>query len=126
MNTKIEVSVKDNKNEVREEIDMDELMKMVNEKYNNSEKYYDNNIDCYIALEIDYNLNFTVSDLKHILKYYDISIRKKKKVELIQDVVIFEMDPENIEIVSRRKYLWDCVQNIRNDKYLSKFLNITT
>lgn len=122
MNTKIGVVVKDNKNEHKDEINMDELMEMVNEKYNS----IDNDMDCYIALEIDYNLNFTVVDLKHISKYYELSIRKKNKAELVQDIVIFEMDPNNMELVSRRKYLWDCVENIQNDKYLSKFLNITT
>ena len=78
-----------------------------------------------MALSI-YNLNYTVVDLKHISKYYELSIRKKNKAELVQDIVIFEMDPNNMELVSRRKYLWDCVENIQNDKYLSKFLNITT
>ena len=31
-------------------------------------------------------------------------------------------DPENIEIVYRRKRLWDCIEEIKGDKYLSKFL----
>ena len=48
--------------------------------------------------------------------------RKKRKDELVEDIVIFEKDPENIEIVYRRKRLWSCIEEIKGDKYLSKFL----
>ena len=41
---------------------------MVNEKYEKMEQ--ENNMDTYIAAEIDYNLNYTLEQLKHIMKYY--------------------------------------------------------
>ena len=75
---------------------------------------------------IDYNINYTVEQLKHIMKYYDLSTRKKNKGELVQELVIYELDPENIGIVSHRKYLWSCIDAINEDPYLSKFLNIRT
>ena len=47
---------------------------------------------------------------------------KKKKDEIIQDIVIFEQDPTNIEVVFRRQKLWTYMQEIKDDKYLRKFL----
>ena len=102
---------------------IEDVLQMVNEKY--SKQMENDHIDNYIALELDYNLNYTLEELKHISKYYKISLRKKKKMDIVTDIVIYELDPENDIIVNRRKYLWDCVNNIKEDKYLSKFLNIT-
>jgi hypothetical protein len=45
---------------------------------------------------------------------------------MIQDILFFEAAEENDGIVMRRKYLWDCVDEINSDPYLSKFLIITT
>lgn len=117
---KIGIKVKDSEKE--SEFNIEEIMEMVNEKYNEQE----NNMDNYIALEIDYHLNFIKTQLVQIAKYYNISVRKKIKAELVQDLVIFELDPQNIEIVSKRKHLWNCIDEIKGDKYLSKFLNIST
>ena len=51
-----------------------------------------------------------------------LSKRKKRKDELIQDIILFEQEPDNIEIVYRRKKLWVYMQEIKDDKYLRKFL----
>jgi hypothetical protein len=104
-------------------INIEDIINMVNEKY--SKNMDTINMDNYIALELDYNMNYTVEELKHISKYYKISIRKKKKGDLATDIVIYELDPENDDKVYRRKYLWECINSIKEDKYLSKFLNIT-
>ena len=79
-------------------------------------------MDDYIASEVDYQTNYLKKDLERIADYYEISKRKKKKDQLVEDIVIFEKDPANIEIVFRRKKLWSYVQEIKDDKYLSKFL----
>ena len=102
---------------------IEDVLKMVNEKIVSKED--SSNMDNYIALELDYTMNYTVEQLKHISKYYNFSIRKKKKCDLVEEIVIYELDPENEEIVYRRRYLWDCIMDIKDDKYLSKFLNIT-
>jgi len=121
---KINISVKEVDNKKGDEkVNIDDLINMVNEKY---ECLNDQNMDNYIALEIDYNINYTVDQLKHIMKYYELSVRKKNKGDLVQDLVIYELDPENICIVSHRKYLWNCIDSINEDPYLSKFLNIRT
>ena len=60
--------------------------------------------------------------MDRIADYYKISKRKKKKAELVTDIVFYEKDPENLQIVHQRKKLWSYVQEIKEDKYLSKFL----
>jgi len=79
-------------------------------------------MDDYIALEIDYQTNYIKKELERIADYYGISKRKKRKDQLVEEIVIFEKNPENIELVYRRKRLWSCIEEIRGDKYLSKFL----
>jgi hypothetical protein len=79
-------------------------------------------MDDYIALEINYQTNFTKKELGRIADYYEISKRKKKKAALITDIVLYEKDPENLPIVHQRKKLWSYIQEIKEDKYLSKFL----
>jgi len=78
--------------------------------------------DCHVAQEINYSTNFTRKDLDRIADYYSIPKRKKLKDELIQEIILFEMEPENIEIVYRRKKLWSYMEEIKDDKYLRKFL----
>lgn len=80
------------------------------------------NMDGYIALELDYNENYNKKELEKIADYYSISKRKKRKADLVQDIVLFELDPTNSDITNRRKTLWFYLQEIMNDNYLSKFL----
>ena len=76
----------------------------------------------YVAQELNYNENYTLRQLYRIAEYYDISKRKNKKTELIEEIVVFENQPENCEIVNRRATLWSYMEEIKQDKYLSKFL----
>jgi len=75
-----------------------------------------------IALEIFYSENYNVKDLHKVAGYYNISIRKLKKEQLINKIVEFEMDDENSEIVARRKLLQFYYEEIKNDHYFSKFM----
>lgn len=79
-------------------------------------------MDDYIAMEVDYQTNYLKKDLERIADYYEISKRKKRKEQLIEDIVLFEKNIENVEIVFQRKKLWSYVEEIKCDKYLSKFL----
>ena len=79
-------------------------------------------MDDYIAMEINYNENYTKKQIDLIADYYGISKRKKKKGELIEELVIFEKEPENYDITQRRKTLWFYMDEIKNDSFLSKFL----
>jgi hypothetical protein len=79
-------------------------------------------MDDYIAMEVDYQTNYLKKDLERIADYYEISKRKKRKDQLVEDIVLFEKNPENVEMVFQRKKLWSYVEEIKCDKYLSKFL----
>ena len=76
----------------------------------------------YMNKQIEYSENYTVKDLHHIANYYEISKRKKKKMELIEDIIAFELDYENASIVEQRKRMWFYFNEIKNDSYLSKFI----
>jgi hypothetical protein len=79
-------------------------------------------IDDIISQEIYYDQNFTKKELDKIAEYYNIEKRKKKKMELIESIVEFESDKNNIEIVFKRKKLWSYISEIKEDKYLSRYL----
>jgi len=76
----------------------------------------------FITQQFYYNDTFTLKELYHIAIYYDINRRKKKKCSLIDDIIAFELDDENSELVEKRKRLWFYINEIKNDKYLSKFI----
>tara|TARA_Y100000992_G_C20906654_1_gene323497 strand:+ start:97 stop:468 length:372 start_codon:yes stop_codon:yes gene_type:complete len=80
------------------------------------------NLDDLISQEIHYDNNFTKKELDKIAEYYDINKRKKKKMELIEEIVQYENEKENIEKVFKRKKLWSYMNEIKEDKYLSRYL----
>jgi len=79
-------------------------------------------IDDYVASEMDYDSNYTKKKLEFISDYYGISKRKKKKQDLVEEIVIFEKEASNYDIVQRRKTMWFYIEEISNDSFLSKFL----
>lgn len=79
-------------------------------------------IDDYVASEVDYDTNYTKKQLELICDYYGISKRKKRKQDLVEEIVIFEKEPSNFDIVQRRKTMWFYIEEISNDSFLSKFL----
>jgi hypothetical protein len=118
------------KNIDHEKISYDELMedldekyeqKTQNEEYNDLGGYYED-VDQYETMDLNYNTNFTKKQLERIAEYYEISKRKKNKQELIVDIILFELNPENEYIAFKRKQLWEYMKEIKADKYLSKFL----
>ena len=108
-----------------ENTNLDEIMKSVDieeEKIiNNNNNFADDLTAIYYLLEEEYN-EFTKKELERICDYYEISKRKKRKAELIQDIIIFEQDENNSELVQRRNELWYCIEQIKSDNYLKKFL----
>ena len=78
--------------------------------------------DDMIAMELDYQTNYTKKQLDRICDYYSISKRKKKKHQLVEEIVQFEKNADNLTIVYQRKKLWGYIDEIKNDTYLRKFL----
>ena len=79
-------------------------------------------MDDYIASELDYQTNYIKKDLERIADYYEISKRKKRKDQLVEDIVLFEKDPVNVQKVYQRKKMWRYIEEIKKDKYLRQFL----
>jgi hypothetical protein len=112
-------------NHVNKKLSYDEIKNNVNEQekniVNNSD--YINDFYSQILLEEqEYDENYTKKQLEMIADYYSISKRKKRKHELIENIVEFENKIEHMEIVEKRKLLWFYIQEIKNDNYLNKFL----
>jgi len=104
-----------NNNEI---IDMDELSKKIQNETENDM----NTTNEMVAFEFFYNENYTVRDLNKVAGYYNISTRKLKKEQLINKIVEYEMNYENIDIVSRRKLLQFYYEELKNDNYFSLFV----
>ena len=74
--------------------------------------------DHKLALETDYNTNYSVKQLKQIIIYYEIPLHKRnlKKKELINEIIIFELNNDNKNIVKKRKQLWFYIKQLKKDK----------
>lgn len=78
--------------------------------------------DNFLAQQIDYSENYNIKMLHHIANYYNIPKRKLKKDEITQLIIEFENNNENYEIVYNRKRLWHYLNELKQDKYFSKFV----
>jgi hypothetical protein len=98
----------------------EELLNEVMDKKCGNNNFCDNN-DYFLMLQLNYKENFLKKELERIADYYQISKRKKKKDELINDIIIYELNPDNEDIVHKRKTMWFYMEEILKDNYLSKF-----
>ena len=108
-------------------VDEGDIINIVDEKLkDNYEKikdnYENNQLDKIYSMQIEYDENYIKKDIDLIADYYKISKRKKRKMELIQDIVLFEINPGNESIVQKRKLMWFYISEIEEDSYLRKFL----
>jgi len=73
----------------------------------------------------NYEINFTNKQLLIICEYYNLltkETRKMKKKELITLIMIFEKDVINIDIVIKRKNLWNYITELKDDKMMSRYI----
>ena len=75
-----------------------------------------------LALEIEYSINYTVKSLSMIMYYYKLSRRKVCKQQMVQLIVLYELDNDNLDIVNKRKLLWGYIKELKEDEYFSKFI----
>ena len=75
---------------------------------------------------INYHENFTVKELIIICDYYgvakEIKNNKYNKEEIIHFLVEFENNPLNNLIVSKRQNLWFYINELKNDKFMKKYV----
>lgn len=75
---------------------------------------------------IHYDINYTVKQLFLICEYYgiakDLRITKCNKTDILNTLIIYENNIENIEIVKKRKNLWHYMTELKNDKFMKKYV----
>ena len=111
------------------EDDLMDLYKLQNELndieiYGNSGQQPEGD-DIFLEMK-DYEMNYNVKQLMLICEYYDIlkdvRTNKLKKQDIIEQILLFEKNMENIEITMKRKELWYYINELKNDKMMKKFV----
>jgi len=118
----------DNVDNISFSLDDDNNVNEVNigELLNNFENLNNNistvNDEIYVKMK-NYELNYNVKQLSLICEYYGISkFAKMKKSDIIEQIILFEHNFENISVVIRRNELWNYMSELKNDKFLKKFV----
>ena len=82
--------------------------------------------DILLPHMINYYENFTVKELLLICKYYGFSKMLKNnkcdKGQIIQELVFFENDPNNSDIVCKRQNMWFYINELKNDHFMKKYI----
>ena len=116
--THINCIVKEKKQYKITDEDLDEFMKCF---YNDDEnKEIDN--DNILATEIEYKFNYILKELKQIAHYYSLPYRRIKKQAIINSIVEFETNIANNDIVLQRKHSWYCLEQLKEDKHMQKYI----
>jgi hypothetical protein len=103
-----------------EEFNINDFLKDFEEKttsYNDS---------IYVSNIMNYTDNFTVKELLLICDYYGIAkgLKSKKinKEQIVYFLVDFESNHNNAEIVCKRQNLWFYMNELKNDKFMKKYV----
>jgi hypothetical protein len=109
--------------------DLDSILKEINdESFDiNNQMYYDSILESdIIARSIDYNTNYNIKQLMLICDYYgllkEVKINKMKKQDIIALLLDFEENTENVLMVYKRKQLWYFINELKNDKFMKKYI----
>lgn len=108
----------ENQEKENKEINIEEFMsEMENSEFND---------DLAVPKMINYNENFTVKELLLICDYYgfakELKTNKCNKDQIIETLVSFESDLNNSNIVFKRQNMWFFINELKNDKFMKKFL----
>lgn len=105
---------------------LDNLQEDMDKKYAEKVSEYSDNesmrLQYISAVKLNYETNYTVKMLKHILEYYKINKGKRTKSEIIEEIVEFETNDSNYEIVEKRNMLWNYVKTLKNDEFFEKYI----
>ena len=117
-NESISYYVEELENELEEEINIENLMaEIYNSQLNDS---------LVVSKMINYQENFTVKELLIICDYYGLSKELKQhkcnKDQIIEILVSFESDTNNSDITFKRQNLWFYMNELKNDKFMKKYL----
>jgi hypothetical protein len=108
----------------------EELNKIMNELENNNVKETNDKFFHYhnenISKLVEYTFNYKIKDLNLICEYYNIlkEVKQNKynKEQIINKIIEFENDIDNSEIVYKRMNMWFYINELKNDKFMKKFI----
>lgn len=91
-----------------------------------NDNYADYEHDQLYTDMLNYDMNFTVKQLLLICQYYgllkNVKTNKMKKQDIIEQILMFENNNDNYEIVIRRKELWYYINELKEDKMMKKYV----
>jgi hypothetical protein len=106
-----------------------ELETILKEINDNSFDDYNFNEQSQILLmtkTLDYDMNYNIKQLLMICDYYgllkEVKLNKLKKQEIISFLLDFEENIENSLLVYKRKQLWYFMNELKNDKFMKKYI----
>ena len=106
-----------NENNNDSNFDINELLNM--------DYVFTNEDNLYTNL-IHYDINYTVKQLLLICEYYgiakDLKSNKCNKCDVLNTLVIYENNIENNKKVNKRKKLWNNINELKNDKFMKKYV----
>ncbi len=115
----------DNLCEIEKLLNDFEQINYINNAIDNNNRICIEDDDMYTEM-VHYDMNFTVKQLLLICDYYglmkDVKTNKMKKQDVIEQILLFENNMENYEVVIRRKELWYYLNELKNDKIMKKFV----
>jgi hypothetical protein len=118
-------SSNDNLCEIEKLLNDFEQINYINTSLDNSNRICIEDDDMYTEM-VNYDMNYTVKQLLLICDYYglmkDVRTNKMKKQDVIEQILLFENNMENYEVVIRRKELWYYLNELKNDKMMKKFV----
>ena len=109
--------------------DMNELLQQFEntaDEADSTDAYSVMNTDLMIPYMMHYSDNFTIKELFLICDYYGISkelkANKCTKDLIVQFLVEFETNPDNNDIVFKRQNMWFYMNELKNDKFMKKYV----
>ena len=103
-------------------IEISENAKIDMNDYQSDNMNMDMDMDSFVAKQLDYQENYLLADVKKIAEFYGISVRKMRKEEIIQEIVVFEIDPENSTTYLQRLQAWHWLNKFKNDPRLKQYV----
>ena len=123
-NENISYEINDKGEEELEEAELLTLLKKLDNV--NTDAVINDDEDVIFVEMKNYDLNYTLKQLLLICEYYNIlkgvRINKLKKQDVIEQIIMFEKDMENFAIVAKRKQLWYFMNELKEDKFMKKFI----
>ena len=104
---------------------------LLNSEYISEYIFKEEEESLYYTKFLHYDINYKVKQLLQICEYYgieyygtskDIIINKCNKSDVISTLIIYENNIENQKRVNKRKKLWHYINELKNDKFMKKYV----